>query len=602
MEYVVFGAGRMGKAFLEYVGKESISFFVDNNPEKTGEIISGVPVFSFEKKKSELKHSNVVIAVGDEYLKEIIEQLNSEGISNYIQIDKARTEINKRRIMNRIDYVQIYNKAIGWIKCNSNDSGGVIVTSKEKGSYPEVTGYLIPTLIRWGYRELAISYAKWLVSVQNPDGSWNGPDDEPYIFDTAQVLKGLIAVRAYIHNNIDRNIKMGCDWIIANMSTQGRLLSPRENDFGDGKTFHEIIHLYCLSPLEDASKLYNKCEYHYAAERILDYYLSNEYDKIMSFDLLSHFYGYVMEALIDVGKLDLAREAMGNLYRCNYRLGIVPGYNNVDWICSVGLFQLAIVWYRLGDIDKADSLFKNACGLQNASGGWYGSYSYNSANAPDYFPDEEISWANKYFLDALYYKCKAHFDDKADTFKRKIERKDGRYTLIKSIVEHVVCTEKETTSVLDVGCGKGAYLNNLIRDISAVEYYAVDLSERIMGYVNDSVKEKKQGLLTNIPFPDDMFSVTYACEALEHAIDVDMAIKEMARVTKTNGFIVVIDKNNERLGDMEIDECEQWFDENELSEIISKYCEDVRVEKEVPYEIDDYGLFYAWIGRVRDGL
>ena len=111
--------------------------------------------------------------------------------------------------------------------------------------------------------------------------------------------------------------------------------------------------------------------------------------------------------------------------------------------------------------------------------------------------------------------------------------------------------------------------------------------------------EKRIGNLTCVPYEDDRFDITYTCEALEHAVDIGSAIREMARVTKSGGYIVVIDKNKERLGEMVIGEWEQWFDEEELKNIMSRYCTEVKVEKKVSYEEADYGLFYAWIGKVR---
>ena len=52
--------------------------------------------------------------------------------------------------------------------------------------------------------------------------------------------------------------------------------------------------------------------------------------------------------------------------------------------------------------------------IQLSYGGWYGSYPapsvfapfYRGRKKPYYFPDEEISWACKYFLDALAWKNK----------------------------------------------------------------------------------------------------------------------------------------------------------------------------------------------------
>ena len=119
-----------------------------------------------------------------------------------------------------------------------------------------------------------------------------------------------------------------------------------------------------------------------------------------------------------------------------------------------------------------------------------------------------------------------------------------------------------------------------------------------MGYIGCQEIETKQGTLTNIPYGDDIFDFVYTCEALEHAVDIESAVREMARVTKPGGMMVIIDKNKDMLGYFEIGEWEQWFDERELCGIMRKYCGQVSVIKDVGYEEPANGLFYAWIGKV----
>ena len=58
-------------------------------------------------------------------------------------------------------------------------------------AYPEVSGYLIPTLLDYGERELATRLADWLVSIQNDDGSFCDMDGQKQSFDTAAVMEGL---------------------------------------------------------------------------------------------------------------------------------------------------------------------------------------------------------------------------------------------------------------------------------------------------------------------------------------------------------------------------------------------------------------------------
>lgn len=85
-------------------------------------------------------------------------------------------------------------RALHWVRCNELSTGGIRVHSRHPAAYAEVTGYFIPTLLEWGEFELAVRCAKWLISVQSADGSFADPDRGlPYIFDTGQVLRGLLA-------------------------------------------------------------------------------------------------------------------------------------------------------------------------------------------------------------------------------------------------------------------------------------------------------------------------------------------------------------------------------------------------------------------------
>lgn len=68
-------------------------------------------------------------------------------------------------------------------------------------SYPETTGYIIPTLLNYSrltgqdtWRERAIRMADWLLSIQLSDGAFPQRTDPvtPLVFDTGQIIFGLI--------------------------------------------------------------------------------------------------------------------------------------------------------------------------------------------------------------------------------------------------------------------------------------------------------------------------------------------------------------------------------------------------------------------------
>lgn len=499
--------------------------------------------------------------------------------------------------------VQQYHKAMEWIRKYTINENGITVTSKEQVIYPEVTGYYIPSLLQWGEREMACAYATYLCSIQKNDGSWyDSQDKDPYVFDSAQILKGLIAIRD-IMPEVDDNILKGCEWILSNMQPDGRLTTPSKEAWGDDEKFcSELIHIYCLSPIKKAGEIFHKTRYIESVNKILGYYKKEKMDRIKNFDLLSHFYAYVMEGLFDLGEIDLCRECMERLEKYRNSKNGIPGLNDVPWVCSTGMFQLALVWYKLGELDRGNSLFYYALSLQNESGGWYGSYSTNSVlsrfywgrRKPYYFPDAEISWANKYFLDALALKEKLEFENQASTFMDEIDENDGRYQLIKKVILSITEKGTEGIKVCDVGCGKGRYLKKLSRDCSNNEYYATDLSQKVMMNI-ECVREKRVGSLTCIPYEDNSFEVVYTCEAFEHAINLYGAFKELFRIVKPGGIFVILDKPMEKLGQLETYEWEQWISDADIIKFTEKCGGEIEIVKTVPYEGKDDGLFRAWI-------
>lgn len=594
-KYLIFGAGNIGMMALHLIGNTKVDFFIDNDENKQGKTIEGKEIISLDYFIDRNIEGKIVIAVSEEKYTDIIVLLRERNITNFCTFSELKYEEIKKKLLERTDYLKIYNRAIDWIKCNTNTGEGIICNSNLHKSYPEVSGYYIPTLLRWGYKELAIQYAQWLCKIQHEDGSWYDTEcNNPYIFDSAQVLKGLIAIREYLQG-VDTYIIKGCDWILSKMTSEGRLVSPLEDAWGDGKTFSELIHTYCISPIKEAGQIFNIQKYIDAANKMANYYTTRYKENILNFDLLSHFYAYIMEAMIDIGREDLAKEAMDKIANEQKESGALPAYNNCDWVCSTGLFQLALVWFRLGNIECGNKAFEYACKLQNESGGWYGSYlSEDNPNEINvYFPDAEISWANKYFLDALYYKNVALFEKEAPNFCDYISVTDGRYKCIKGIVSELPNKAK----ILDIGCGKGRYIANLCRDCINKQYFAVDISKKVMEYFSNDDVIKKEGNLTNIPYEDDFFDAVYTCEALEHAVDIKRAISELCRVTQSGGKVVVLDKNKEKLGYFEIEEWEQWFDEEELKGEMLEYCSDVQVIKDISYEEKEAdGLFYCWVG------
>jgi len=99
-----------------------------------------------------------------------------------------------------------------------------------------------------------------------------------------------------------------------------------------------------------------------------------------------------------------------------------------------------------------------------------------------------------------------------------------------------------------------------------------------------------------MPFRDEEFDLVYCVEALEHVPNPHAALKEMTRVLRSGGELVIIDKNADRLGALKIERWERWFGRQELMNTMSALgiaC----TASELAYEGNDAdGLFLCWQG------
>lgn len=598
-QIILFGAGDFGRKALEHFGKEKVSCFIDNNKDNVGKTIEGVPIRSFEYLVEDAQDYQIVISVVAKTAVVLAEQLEEAGIHDYALFIEMVDRITKGSLKESMDYVGLFRKAAGWVEANTVPGEGIITHTGYPESYPEVTGYYIPTLLDWGYRERAVAYAKWLCSIQKEDGSWCDTSGRfPYVFDSAQILKGLLAV-CEILPEAESHIRRGCDWLLANIQPDGHLTTPDES-LWDARDCSDLIHLYCLEPLYTAARVYGEDRYRTEADRVKRYYLENRMDEIMDFGMLSHFYAYVMEALCDIGEAGLAEKAMAKVFTLQRADGSVPAYKDVNWVCSTGLFQFAVVWYKLGELEKGNRAFCYACSLQNPSGGWYGSYAVkedagalDSKEYPTYFAKEEISWAVKYFWDALSWKCRAEFESQVDSFVNTLDKEDGRYQCVRNVVR----SAGAGISVCDIGCGKGRYLRGLLEDTAGrdVRFSCADISAIALEDIPEGI-EKCQGTLNCIPYPDESFDVVYTTEALEHAVCVENAMAELVRVTKKGGRVLVIDKNKSCSGAIAIDDWEQWFDDAFFRRMAKELHCRLEIHENLSYDggVQD-GLFNGWV-------
>lgn len=290
-------------------------------------------------------------------------------------------------------------RAIGWVHRNRVPGGGVLVHHKASTATQEVTGYFIPTLMNAGEEALALELASWEAAVQRPDGSLAAPDDVPYTFDTAQVVRGFLAVLDRLPH-VESNLRRACDYVVANIGSDGRVTSPSLDmwKLPDGAVLTDYCNLYVLPPLVEAGRRLGEPKYEEAARRGLDYFRRKS--DLTTFKAESgtftHMFGYMMEALVDLGETSLAEAGLAQAEAIQLPDGCIPAYPGATWTCSTGMAQLAIAWLKLGRLEPARRALAYLERIQHPSGGFFGSYGPGAI----YFTKEEISWGVKFFMDA----------------------------------------------------------------------------------------------------------------------------------------------------------------------------------------------------------
>lgn len=511
------------------------------------------------------------------------------GFFYRIKAYKLKKKLEPKKI--KLSNVDRFHLAFKWLEKNiimNNDSTGVIVSTDKRLIYPEVSGYFIPTLLCWGEKERAKQFVDYLITIQNENGSFNDPYGKcEYTFDTGQILKGLWEF-------VDENEKYknaflkGCDYICSMQRNDGSIATKDDSLWGlaYGKKVPESIHLYCLEPLLKATKRFKIDKYELCVKRALEFYLNDK--NLTNFDILSHFNAYIIEALIDLGETQRAKKAMEEIAKFQNENGAIPAYSHVKFVCSTGLFQYALCWYKLGINDKANKAFHYALSLQNLSGGWYGSYGFDA----NYFPESEISWATKYFLDALYFKLQNEAKEENSSFLSSIREDDGRYLELVKQIKPLI--DRGGVTMLDIGIGKARYEKNLYKLYPQIKYYGLNFcySDGLPEFIS-----MKEGSFLDLPYEDESFDFVFACESLEHAIDIKKSLKQIYRVLKKDGILLIIDKNIKKIKSLKIGDFEQYFDADQLKTLMQESHFEVEIKENVPYEGKQNNLFIAWVGK-----
>lgn len=334
------------------------------------------------------------------------------------------------------------NCVLGWILRAQRADGGIaayysLLTGYAE-SYPEVTGYLIPTL----YDSAAAMHearaqasaeraTQWLLSMQMPCGAFlaglHGRSQEPSIFNTGQILQGL--VRAYRETNdnaiLQSAISAG-DWLIKMQQLDGSWSGTGAYE-NSAHTYYTMV-AWALAELAEIAG--DGGVYGAAAERNLDWALSHfqtdgwvDGINLRGHPNYLHFVAYVLQGTLECGCLQRRDDAIDAVAKPAWMLlrkfethKFIPGAIHADFksghgfSCLTGNAQMSCVWLRLyeltGDLRylnaalKMNEMLKDLLpkpGGRGISGGVSGSYPIWGR----YQPLRYISWGCKFLADAL---------------------------------------------------------------------------------------------------------------------------------------------------------------------------------------------------------
>jgi len=309
-------------------------------------------------------------------------------------------------------------------------------------SYPETTGYIIPTLLQYAaernddnIRDAAIRAADWLISIQRPTGGWQGgrvnENKPPIVFNTAQIIRGIMGVYKLTGDQkyLQSAQKAG-DWLCSIQDEDGSW--TRFALMGKSRVYDSYV-AYPLLMLHKETRLE---KYRKHAVKNLDWIVNSKQHvngwfqdcdntiKKNSKPIL-HTIAYTIDGLLDSGiylderkYTDAARKTADVLKEKFDSDGYLHGRYNKNWNGSehmilTGCAQMSIVWQKMahfsGNREYAETARKmnnllimlQMRRIRSESPDTLGAISGSFPLWGRYEPFAYPNWATKYFADAL---------------------------------------------------------------------------------------------------------------------------------------------------------------------------------------------------------
>ena len=307
-------------------------------------------------------------------------------------------------------------------------------------SYPETTGYIVPTLLEQAARlnrpdlaERARRMLDWLASIQFPEGSFQGGrvDQTPRVpvtFNTGQILLGLAAGTNAFGEAYRDPMRRAADWLVATQDVDGKWSKHPTPFAAPGLKTYET---HVSWGLFEAARLEPERPWGTAGLAQVRWAIAQlrpngwpEHCCLTRPDApLTHTLGYTLRGIIEAWRysrepfyLDAALRLASGLKSALQRDGRLAGRLDaqwrpaVPWVCLTGTVQIAHCWLLLFEA-TSDAAWRDAGRLANAyvrrsvdpdhpdpgqRGGVAGSFPIDG----DYGRLEFLNWAVKFAIDS----------------------------------------------------------------------------------------------------------------------------------------------------------------------------------------------------------
>jgi len=308
-------------------------------------------------------------------------------------------------------------------------------------SYPETTGYIVPTLIEQGKCRSDLRLIQstrqmldWLVSIQFPDGGFQGGKIDatprvPVTFNTGQILLGLAAGLNEFGAYEDAT-RRAADWLVRTQDDDGCWRGYPSPFASPGVKVYETHVAWGLFEAERALPGRGYLE---AGLKQVRWALGFQRDNGWFAECclsdsqrpLTHTLGYALRGVLEAHRstgddvfLQAGRLCADGMLSVLGQDGRLPGCLDADWqpaaswVCLTGAVQTAYCWLYLfentGDFSylsaarRANHFVRRTVEMQGpegVAGGVKGSFPVDG----EYGRFEYLSWAVKFAIDSWHY-------------------------------------------------------------------------------------------------------------------------------------------------------------------------------------------------------